>query len=174
MAFAAKLVHGILIVAAVVMVYGFLGFAMCLGLGRPLVRLGLVAYVFGSAALILAAIVNGLVFPEVAARYAERSLAEMETAGAVLAWGWEFNQALDISGVLAWSVAVCVWSLALLRLPGAWRWIGGVGVVFAVAGALAFLTGLLSFDVHGFGMYLVAQSLWCLAVAVGLAIATRP
>ncbi len=130
----------------------------------------LVSYAFGSLALIGAAVVNGLVFPEMAERYADLSLEEMESARAVLAWNWEINQALAITGVLAWSAAVFAWSLVMVRLAGAWRWLGGLGMVIGVAGASVFLTGQLTFDVHGFGMFVLAQSVWNLGVGVRLAL----
>jgi hypothetical protein len=164
-----RTVHGGLMAVIVLLLFGFTGFAQRLGLHRPLARLGLVSYAVGSLALIGAAIVNGLVFTAIAERYAERSLEEMEAARAVLVWNWEVNQALDITGVLCWSAAVLGWSLALLRQVGAWRWIGAAGTVLGLAGAGAFLSGRLAFDVHGFGLYVLAQSLWSLTVGLRLA-----
>lgn len=169
-----RLVHGGLMAMTVCMAFGFVGFAAGLGLGRPLVRFGLVTYLCGSVALIGAALVNGLVLPSLAERFLEASDETLASVRVVLAWNWEINQALTFTGVLAWSAAVLAWSLALMRHAGAWRWIGAAGSVLGVVGAGTFLTGVLTFDVHGFGLYVLAQSAWCLALGVRLACAPRP
>jgi hypothetical protein len=166
-------VHGILIAAIALLVLGYWGFAQQLGLQRPLVRLGLVAYGLGGGAMMLAGVLNGLVFTAMAERYAGASGDAVHATGPVLAYGWELNQALTAVGVVAWSAAVLAWSLELLRCRGAWRILGGLGVPLGAAGAVLLLTGHLRLDVHGFGGFLLAQSLWNAAVGIRLALPDR-
>lgn len=169
-AFAIRFVHATLIGVTVLLAFGYSGFALRLGLDRPLVRLGLVTYLFGCAAMIGAGVINGLAFPEMVERFADEPLEAKERAAAVLTYGWVLNQAIAAVGLLAWSAAVLAWSLALARLSGAWRWIGIAGIAIGALGALAFLSGHLRLDVHGFGLFVLVQALWSVAVGVRLSL----
>lgn len=163
-----KAVHSLLLVAMAALVFGLLGFAQRLGPERPFVRLGAVACVLGAVALGGAGVLNGLVLPAMAIHFADRTPAEMEMAGTVLVFSFLLNQSLAGVGVVAWSVAVFAWSLVIVGHAGAWKWIGILGIGTGVAGAAMLLSGHLRMDVHGFGLFVLGQALWSIAVGITL------
>lgn len=169
----ARLVHGGMIAVLALQAFGFAGLALDLGIERAPVRLGLVAYVLGALALVGAGLLNGFVAPAVAEHYAGAGEADAHAARAMLAFAWAANQTLAGCGVLALSAATLAWSATLVRLPGAWRWIGALGLAVGAVGALAYLTGRLELDVQGFGRFVLGQGAWAVAAGAALARAAR-
>lgn len=163
-----RAVHGGLIAMALVLAFGFTGFARAAGMQRASVRLGLVAYGVGALAFALAALCNGVAFPAIAERFADADEGTLESVRAVLAWSWAWNQALTGLGLLATSAALGAWSFRLVGEPGAWRWIGGAGLAVAALAPTLFRVGHLRLDVHGFGAFVLAQAAWTVAVGVRL------
>jgi hypothetical protein len=163
-----NMVHGGMIALMVVLVFGFLGLARSVGSERPWIRLATVCYAFGALAGSAAAVLNGLVFPEMVARYAGAEAEQAAALDVVLRYGWELNQALAGCMVVSWSAALFACSLVLLRGRGAWRWIGALGVLLGPAAAAALLSGHLDLDVHGFGLFVILQALWHVAAGARL------
>ncbi len=162
------LVHGALIALLGVLFFGFSGLSSRLGLGRAAVRGGLVAYAFGAAALTAAALVNGFVVPELAARYRTGPAADLEALWPVLGLCHAANQVCSRLGTLAIAVAVLLWSLPLARRRGLQRAIGAFGLTAGVLFPAALLAGRLPMTVHGLGAFLLVQAAWGVAVAVEL------
>ena len=69
-------------------------------------------------------------------------------------------------GVVALSAAVLLWSVVLAHYAGASRLVGLLGIVAAAAPPLFMFAGHLPMNVHGFGAFILTQSIWYLAVAV--------
>ena len=167
-----RFVHVALIGTLFVLTFGHISLAYALGLQRPLARLGLVTYAGGAAALVLAGVLNGLVFPAMAEHYVERNAADAEVAHIVTHFSFELNQALAALGTVAIAIAIGAWSLVLGRVRGAWRWIGIFGITIAAGCAAMVLSGRIQMDVHGFGSLIFAQSAW--ALAAGARLTVRP
>lgn len=76
--------------------------------------------------------------------------------------------ARDFDGVLvvASSSAILLWSAAILATRALARWAGVLGVVVGGLVLLAFLSGRVGLDVHGFGLIVLAQGVWLVAVGV--------
>lgn len=169
----AAAVHGGLVAVTVLQAFGFVGWARALGLQRAGARLGLVAYVLGALALVLAALLNGFATPALAARFADAGEDEARAVRVVLRFAWELNQALAGCGVLALAAATLAWSGTCVRLGRAWRWIGVAGLALGAGTGFALLAGQLRLDVHGFGLFVAAQGAWSLAAGVALALGGR-
>src|SRR5206468_1187565 len=141
-----------------VLVCGFSGLASRLGPGSLLVRAGLVAYVLGASAGVAAALVNGFVVPGLAARYQDRPADQLESLRPLLALCHEVNQTCSRVDVLAASAAIVLWSVRLGRRPGRSLPLAVLGGVAGGVPAVALLSGNVPMDVHGFGGFVLAQT----------------
>lgn len=139
-----------------------------LGAGRLLVRGGLVAYGAGAMSMGGAALINGFILPGLASRHGAADTTYIEKLRPLVAICQEANTTLAQGGVIAASVAVVLWSVAMLRketfapVPGIIGLLAGIVPVAALAG------GRLPMSVHGFGGFLLLQVVWYLGVAVWL------
>jgi hypothetical protein len=160
-------VHGTLIANLGLMLLGLLGLADRLGLGRMLVRAGIIAAAMGTITLNGAALLNGFVTPSLVARYADAG-ASFDELHPVLLLAHECSVALVHAGIPALSAAVLALSIVLLGRGGASRLIGALGVICALLPVVAQASGNLPVDVHGFGAFVLVQSIWYMATAVQL------
>jgi hypothetical protein len=164
-AFRNTLVHSALIALVAALLCGYWGLSSRLGMRSLVVRGGLIAYLLGALALIAAGVINGLVLPELAARFQGRPPEQLEVLRPGLALCHAVNQVCSRVGTFALSVAVVLWSVALTRRPGAARAVGVFGYLAGALPLLALLGGHLRMDVHGMLAFLLAQTAWGLAVA---------
>jgi hypothetical protein len=160
-------IHGALIAVLVLLFTGLLGLAERLGLHLMPVRLGLVACALGAVALIAAAALNGFAVAELAAELREhdRTAAGLEPLFMLC---HAINTAAARIGVVALSAAVLLWSFVLAHRTGASRLVGLLGLVVAAAPPLFMFAGHLPMNLHGFGAFILTQSVWYLAVAAQL------
>jgi len=138
-------------------------------------RLALAALVVYGAALIagaLAATVSGLIVPDLVGSMLEASSEQRAGWEQMLEFSHLLNQACARLLVLGESVAIGLWSLALLRgstrSSALARGAGVYGLVSAGAVFLLVASGHVRLDVHGFGAIVLAQGLWTVLVGVFL------
>ena len=158
-------VHGTLLGNQGLILLGLLGFAERLGLRRTLVRAGLIAAAMGTIALSGAALLNGFILPGLVAGHAGGG-GSFEALPPLLMLAHQTSVALIYVGIPAMSAAVLAWSLVLMRRGGASSAIGGAGVICALLPVIALATGHLPINVHGFGAFVLVQSIWYLAIAL--------
>jgi hypothetical protein len=153
-----------------------LAFAGAAGLARyaggdddgDLARLGLVAYATALIGGALAAVNNGLIAPKMIYAMLQSEGTRREAIEAVLSYVSAAGHAFAAIYVIAGAAAVILWSAAMLRHAAAPRPLAIAGIAIAALVLLAFLSGHVRLDVHGFGMIVLAQSLWLIAAAVVL------
>ena len=160
-----RVVHGSLIALVGALVCGFTCLSSRLGANSISARGGLVAYVMGAGTLIVAALVDGFIFPEFIARYEGRPTEELETLRPALALVWTVNQVCARAGVLAMSVAMILWSANMARRPGGIRVVGALGAIVGTLLVGALMTGNLPMNIHGVLAFELAYTVWALAVA---------
>lgn len=160
-------VHGTLIANEGLMLLGLLGLADRLGLGRMLVRAGIIAAAMGTITLVGAALLNGFITPALVARHAGAG-ASFEELHPVLLLTHMSSVALVYAGIPAMSAAVLAWSIVLLRRGKNGRLIGALGVICVLLPVVAEASGHLPVDIHGFGAFVLVQSIWYVASAVQL------
>lgn len=125
------------------------------------VRIAERLYVFGVAAMIGAALVNGFVVDALAGRALQAGPDATREASAVLPLAWAVNQALAGFGVFMLSGGVAAWSLELWRTASPLaRVTAGYGLVMTTSLCLAFALGAFRLDVQGMASVVVAQGLW--------------
>jgi hypothetical protein len=159
-------VHGALITLLLLVAWCFAEFCVMVGMRRPLVRAGAIAYSAGVMSMMGAALVSGFVVPEVV-----RSLSGLQTldAGvmqAVFILCRVLNRTAANAGVFAMSAGTAAWSVALLRDSGARRLTGILGCLAAVLPTVALLSGAVRLNVFGMGAVVVVQGVWNIAVAL--------
>jgi hypothetical protein len=154
-------VHGALIMMMVFFTTGFSGFAWRLGIAHPLVMAGWLSQLLGAVAMIAAAITDGFVIPDLAARMAGQT--EMGYAMITLCGSW--IQAETKLGFVLMALSAVFWGHALLHHKGGARWIGLLGIAAGGFSAAFILTMTLRFDVSRLFGYMTAQSAWYLTVA---------
>ncbi len=167
------IVHGTLIGAMGLLALGLLGFAERLGPHRMAVRAGFIAYAIGTVAHTGAATVNGFIVPGLVGAYAGASPhadhgALTEQLRPLLLLCREVNGSAARLGVVAMSIAVVLWSLVLVRRPGAARAIGVLGLICGLIPPVLLAGNLLPMNVQGFRVRVIVQAIWYLAVSVQL------
>lgn len=153
------LVHGAAIASVPMLLLGLWGLTQRLG-PSPLGTTALAIYATGAAAMLCAAVMSGFVATDVIARLGSVEPDARGTWEALLAYTGMINQGFATVLVVASSVAILLWSLAILHSGRLQRAVAIAGVVVGSLVLLAFLTGHVGLDVHGFGLIVVAQSVW--------------
>lgn len=160
------LVHAGAIAFGIVEMICFCGFALMLGIGRPMVLAGLVAWAVGTFALISAAAINGFAVPYLAADFAQNPLENAQLFEALLRFAWALNQTWDKIGLLSWAAAICSWSLLLVMCSGWPRLLGVLGGLSGAAIVFAITSGRVTMDAHGFVLSTAVFSLWTLGAGL--------
>lgn len=159
------LVHGVALAAVPVVFLGLLGASRRLGF-PDLALAALVAWGFGAAAVISAAVASGFVAPAVIERLLEAQGGERDVFHALLAYTGFLNQAFAKVYVTATSAAILLWSAAIVKDRRLARSAGIAGILVGAALLLGVLSGYLRLNVHGFGVVTLAQSAWLIWVGV--------
>jgi hypothetical protein len=163
-----EFVHGALIALMGVLIYGFSGLALRLGMHTFWARGGLIAYLMGATAGIAAALFNGFTIPEYVARYQNRPAEELATMMQMLSLGGEASHVCARVWIVGLSIAVALWSVPLVHRPGLSCAAGVFGCVVGALPVLGLLTGHLRLHVHGALAFVLGQAVWTLIVAVQL------
>jgi len=153
------MVHGLALAAVPAVFLGLLGLARRLG-PSDLTTAALVVYGFGAVAVISAAVASGFVATPVAERTLAAEGSAREIYHGLLWYTGRLNQGFAQVHVVASSVAILLWAVAILKSGRMSRATGVAGAVVGAGVLLAFLSGRLRLDVHGFGIVTFAQSAW--------------
>lgn len=161
-------VHGSLIAVLCTLTVGMWGLAHRLWFGFLPVRLGCAAYTLGTAFLTLPALINGFVIGAFIERYAPDAAATQNQWRPVLELCHEFSHILSQAGVIGMSAGTLLWSIVLAHRPGAARLLGALGALCSVVPLALLFVGRLPMNVHGFGLFVLMQGVFGVAVGVQL------
>ena len=160
------LVHAIAIASVCAMAYGYSVLARKLDLQRPAALAGLVLYLFGSLAMVGAAVLDGFVIPHVAADGATAAPERLAFAYNLAHYaGVALNDLARVAWVLQ-AAGTLAWSLLLLRVNPFARKIGFVGFLSSALVIALVLASPVDMGLAPLLSILVAQLLWNLAAAV--------
>jgi hypothetical protein len=159
-------VHSLAIFGLPVMFFGFLGFSRRLGLENPLVSAALIAYGFGAIAVLSAAVINGLVGPIVTGKINEADEPTQKLLHLVLMNNSLLNQAFTKVFVVAVGFALIAWSIHLWKKGKLMKITAIIGFIIGILSLFGIFSGHLKLNVHGFGLFTFAQSIWTILVAV--------
>jgi hypothetical protein len=160
-------VHSLALVCIPILFLGALGLTRRLAAPNRLALAGLVLFGFAEVAVMIAATVSGLVTPGLIHHIAaDPGMADMWHA--VLTLNGHLNQAFALIFVVASSVAIVLWSAAMLKSKIFARALGIYGCTLGPLTVLAVLSGHLSLNVHGFGLVILGQAIWFICCGVKL------
>jgi hypothetical protein len=123
---------------------------------------GLVLYTFALLAIANAAVADGLVTPNILRQMVASAGAPAAIDGwrMVSRYNFYVNQGYAQVFVAASSVAIGLWSIAMLRKRDLSQGLGIYGCILGAATLLALFSGHLRLDTHGFGAVMFAQAAW--------------
>jgi hypothetical protein len=163
-----ELVHGVAIASVCAYAFGYAALARRLGLERPLALAGLVTTLLGCAAMIGATVLDGFVVPHVAADAIAGTPARVAFAYDLVHYlGVVLNDLAKLGWVLQAAGAIA-WSTLLLRMRGAARWTGAIGVLSSGAVVALLVASATNMTMASLLAVLVAQMAWNLAAAAWL------
>jgi hypothetical protein len=129
---------------------------------------GLVLYALASIAVMNAAVCDGLIAPTLMKKIVAASAETRDVWQTLMNFNFQMNQAFARVYAVGSSLAVVLWSAAVLRNRTLGRGAGIYGVVLGLVTAAGICSGFLTPDRHGFGMLIFAQAIWFLIVAGGI------
>ena len=153
------IVHSLALAATPVVFMGLLGLSRRIG-PSDLTAAALVAYGFGAVAIMSAAVASGFVATGVFERIVADQGGSASVYHALAEYTGLVNQGFAKVYVVASSVAILLWSAAVLTSHRMARAAGVAGLAVGAGVLVVFLSGHLSLDVHGFGIVTYAQSGW--------------
>jgi len=153
-------VHALALVSLPVCFLGALGLSRRLAAADRLSIAALVVYGFGLAAITSAAAFGGLVAPRLAREIVEAAPPASEAWRILFRYTGQLNQAFAQVFVAASSIAILLWSAAILRSRALAPGLGVYGCVLGPVTLLALLSGRLTMGVHGFGLVVLVQAVW--------------
>jgi len=155
-------VHSLALLATPFAFIGAMAISRRLAASPNLAVSAIVMYAFASVAVVLAALMSGLIAPRLAVRILDPSLPPDRATmlRMLLRFGGDINQASARVFVVGSAIAILLWSWAMLRTHSFARPLAIYGCIFAVLSAVATASGSLPMDVHGFGAAMLGQAVW--------------
>ena len=161
-----ELVHGVAIASVCGYAFGYTVLARRLGLHRPLVLAGLVAYLLGCVAMIGATILDGFVTPHIAVDAIAAAPERVAFAYNLVHYlGVVLNDLAKLGWILQ-TVAALAWSATLMGESGFNRVIGIVGALSSGLVAFVVIASDTNMSMTALLSVLLAQLLWNIAAAV--------
>ena len=122
-------VHALAIAGTITTVAGLVGLRRSFAPQSVLVDLAIVSYGFGALAVMFAAIASGLLGTELSRRVLEAGDGGRAVWETVMVYNFALNQATTQVFVVAASIGILLWSLAMLEVPRFGKSLGLTGIV---------------------------------------------
>jgi hypothetical protein len=158
-------VHSLALASIPVLFLGAWGMSKRLDGGDRLAWAGLVLFALASIAVMNAGTLNGLVAPKLMRQIVAATPETRETWQTLLSYNFQVNQAFARVYSVGASLAILLWSVAILRYRTMGLGVGFYGVVLGLATVVGICSGLLTLDRHGFAILIFGQAIWFLLVA---------
>jgi urea transporter len=115
-----------------------------------------------------AAVINGLVAPILTRQLLTAEESEKQLLHLVLMNNGLLNQGFAKVFVVASCLSLIFWSVAIVKMSRFAQAIAVIGCLVGLLSLAAFFGGHLRLNVHGFGLFVFAQSLWTILLGVFL------
>jgi hypothetical protein len=109
-------------------------------------------------------IVNAALIPQMT----DASDLKLQSVKAALFYNFQFNQACAKVFVVGTSLAIILWSITLSRFGVLEQRIGIIGWFVSAAALFGLLSGHVHMSAHGFGLIVLLQALWAIALGVSM------
>lgn len=158
------IVHALAIASCPVLLFGALGVNRRFPSGHVWATGAIVFWGFALVAVMCAALASGLIAPQLIQWITSGDEANRQTYHALLAYNGQVNQAFAKVHVAMSSVAILLWSIAIIARRAFARPIGWLGCVVGVGVLVGLFSGHITLDVHGFGVVILLQAAWLICV----------
>jgi len=162
------IVHSLALASLMVLFLGMLGLSRRLRNADRLDVVGLVLFAFASVAVMNAAVMDGLVAPNVMRRIVEAGAGAGESWRTVFRYNFEVNQGFARLYAVTSSIAIIFWSISVIRNRVLARGVGIYGCLFSALAVIVVFSGRVAMDVHGFGAVVLGQAIWFVTVGATL------
>ena len=115
-----------------------------------------------------AAVASGLIAPMITRRMLTVDESMREPLRSLLWYDSLLNQGFAKVFFTALSVALIFWSVSILRISKFANAVGIIGCFVSVVTLAAFFSGHVRMNVHRFGLFVLAQSVWIILLGVFL------
>jgi hypothetical protein len=162
------LVHSLALASLMILFLGTVGLSRQLRNPDRLEVIALVVFAFASFAVMNAAVMDGLVAPNVMRRIVEAGAGGGQSWQAIFRYNLEINQGFTRLYVVASAMAIVFWSVSMLKNKSMSRGLGIYGCLFSAIAIIVIASGRVPMDVHGFGAIVLGQAIWFVGAAVSL------
>ena len=166
-------VHTLALLSVPLLVFGFAGVTMRAGWHRPEALLAFIIYALSAVAIMFAGIADGLINAALIPEMTGASDLKLQALKAALSYNFQFNQACAKVFVVGTSLAIILWSITLFRLGVLERRIGIIGWCISLVALFGLLSGHVHMSAHGFGLIVLLQGVWAIALGVSILRANR-
>lgn len=120
---------------------------------------GLIIYGLGLIAVMIAATMSGLVTPDIL-RQSVSHTAAADQSHSLMAYTHTINQGFARIGTIAFSAAIFLWSIVIVKERAMPVGLGIYGLVSAIAIVIGVVSGRLDLELHGFRIVTLIQAIW--------------
>ena len=152
--------HSIGILSVPFIAFGFWGLAQHLNTESKLSYLAYTFIFFGLVAIMLAAALNGLILPMYTLSHQNEMGQNLETVKLILNYDTTFNAAMDYIFIVAYSIAMFLWSIIIYKTAVLPRWTGIYGFILLAFALIALYLKLNFISVTGFTIYVLGIVSW--------------
>jgi hypothetical protein len=157
------IVHSVALFALPLLFMGALGLSRRIGWDSASAVAALIIYAFALGAMMNAIVIDGLVTPGLARAIVKAGPGESEAWKIALNHNGLLDAAFMNVFLMASSLAIVLWSVAIVRSGAFARAIGVYGCLLGAGTMMAQAAGLLSRSLHLFFLVLIGQAIWFLA-----------
>lgn len=158
-------VHGVLISFIILISLCLTYYSKVRGLDRSSVLYGVIIYWVGTVVMVLAALMSGVVSPELAGHYQQASLNQAESFTGMSLLIHEINQAFAYFSVFCWCAGIAFWAFDMFYQVRLIKLFGLVSLLAAFVIALSLLFSWVALTVSGVTVILIVLSIWQLGIA---------
>lgn len=152
-----RTVHALAIAGTIITTFGLLRLTRQFT-RDALAEAAFVLYAFGAIAVMFAAIASGFIGTDLAAQVIAGGPEARDLYEPARDFGWALNQATTRVYVVAASIGIGLWSLAIWR-ENRGRALAATGLGIGIAAVVATIAGM-PMNIHGFGAVVLAHGIW--------------
>lgn len=158
--------HILAIFCLPMILFGFYGLTIKLMDAMRLSVLAFFMILFGCIAAMFAALFNGLTVPYFLGQYTDRLEENKEVLAPIIHYSFAINTPLDYIFIVAFCLAIALYSIVILRTSTSSKWIGYFGLLFIIFLCVGAITGFVFTSLTGFRIVVFSLAGWILSAGV--------
>ncbi len=158
-------VHSLALLGQALLLIGTLALTLSFRKERSTAVAAYILFAWASVAIMIAATASGFISGAMLSAAASEQGAARDFARAALHYTGVWNQSFTKLFVSFSSLAIIVWSVAMLREAVLSRSLAIYGLISGLVALALTLSGTLRFNIHGFGAVVLAQGIWLIWMA---------